>query len=331
MTALLSSRSLEHLARLLAVAVVLEVLLFRIFARGGVYFLDDGTPLAITATYTALVFAGNVLFNFAGPVVLLLIVITAYHLWRARSGNVAPGIAVLVVAVALMSGLMISGVEGAVMSRVYLALSASALAGVAVIAVQSRLGRPIAAFVVMAALSYLIALVFKESSGLAGAGGGTGIQSIPLFGIGEWLAVAGFLPLAMWLRRNADRKSLVVATVVALLALGMAAGRADSVPLIATWAFGLALNLPYPAYVAVLWVVVAFVQSAARRGQILLATGVLLVFLAHRTIPLTYFSDLVLCGMLLVLISAHTLRERKPVTGLSEQIRANLVAAGGSV
>ena len=72
------------------------------------------------------------------------------------------------------------------------------------------------------------------------------------------------LPL---LYKRVDRRSIAVASLVSVLAFGMAFSRADSVPLIANWSFGLTLSLPYVAYIGALWVTVAFVMSRVRRGM----------------------------------------------------------------
>ena len=44
---------------------------------------------------------------------------------------------------------------------------------------------------------------------------------------------------------------------------------------------------------------VAVIGSGVRRGDAMLSASVLLVMLGHRSIPLTYFNDLVLVGVLL--------------------------------
>jgi len=44
---------------------------------------------------------------------------------------------------------------------------------------------------------------------------------------------------------------------------------------------------------------VTLVMNRLRRGEPILAVGILLVMLGHRSIPLTYFNDLVLVGLLL--------------------------------
>jgi hypothetical protein len=82
--------------------------------------------------------------------------------------------------------------------------------------------------------------------------------------------------------------------------------------------------LPYIAYIVSLWVTVAFVVSRIRRGEVILAAGVLLVMLGHRSIPLTYFNDIVLIGLLLAAMYS------KPVTVIEPQVDevpANLIIA----
>ncbi|SVC53289.1 uncharacterized protein METZ01_LOCUS306143, partial [marine metagenome] len=43
-------------AAILAGSVFIETLLFRIFARGGVYFISDTTPIVVKTGYTTLIF-----------------------------------------------------------------------------------------------------------------------------------------------------------------------------------------------------------------------------------------------------------------------------------
>ena len=157
-------------------------------------------------------------------------------------------------------------------------------------------------FVTGAGISYLMVYAFKGFGSQAIAN--SGVRSANLFGYGEWIAVAAFIAMAPLLRGHLDRKTVTIASFVAVMAFGMSFGRADSVPLIATWAFGLSLSLPYFVYPLALWVVTAFVVTAVRRGQTTVAIGLLLVLLGHRTLPLTYFNDLILIGILLIAMDA---------------------------
>ncbi len=287
-------RTTTLLALVLVVAVTVEVLLFRIFARGGVYFIDDNTPLMIQNGYTSLVFSGNVLFNYAAPVTLLAMVVAAIPLVARSSSLSYRAIGVVVMAVAAVSGLMVLGYSGEALSDTYWAVSGIAVAGISVIALRKVPSKPLRLFVVMTALSYLAIYGFKSGQALPGIGG------VNLLTIGEWVGLASFLTLGFVLRSTLNRRALIVASVVALGAGGMAFGRADSIPLIATWAFGLSLSAPYWLYIAALWIVLAFSGSAIARGQYLTGVGVLLVFFGHRGLPLTYFNDLAICGLLFV-------------------------------
>ena len=291
------TRTISVLAVVLVTAVVVETLLFRIFARGGVYFINEDTPAVVKNSYTGLIFGGNVLFNFAAPLALLILGLIAVRAWMKRPDPVYIALAGATGMVVVIGILMMIGLSGSILSTGYFAASSSVLIGVFILALRRRMGLPVTAFVLMTGISYLAVYSFKGfgSSALAESG----IRSASVFGLGEWLSAFAFLALLPLLRGRLDRRSVVIASFVSLVVLGMAFGRSDSVPLIATWAFGLSLTLPYVVYVAALWVVVAFFISSIGRGNTLLTIGVLLVMLGHRTIPLTYFNDLVLVGLLL--------------------------------
>ncbi|MFW6174837.1 MAG: hypothetical protein ACOC5K_03585 [Chloroflexota bacterium] len=288
----------------LAVAVTLEVLLFRIFARGGVYFIKEDTPGAVKTAYTSLVYLGNAMFNFAAPVVLLLLAFLSWHLWRAGRGAAPRVAAVAVSGVVLISALKIADFQSQGLSHSYLAASAVAIIGVVVIVARGGLSIPMRLFVAAASASYLSLYAFKTLGGLAGTGSIRSVDTVSWFTAGEWTAAAGFLALALALPKVADRASVGIGVFVTLLALGMTVERADSIPLIAVWAFGLSLSLPYVVYALALGVVVAFVIGSFRRGQPLLGAGVLLLFMGHRTIPLTYFNDLAIAGLLMATLGA---------------------------
>lgn len=301
-------KAVPLLARLLAISVLLETLLFRIFARGGVYFIDDETPELITTGYTSLVFIGNVLFNFAAPVALLVLALTALDLWRRNGGAVYLSLGGMSAAVAVVGALLMVGLSGQALSFAYFAASTGAMLAIAAVAAQRSISRPTMVFIAATGASYISLYAYKGY----GLVGGAGAWSADFYGYGEWLAVGGVLALGLSLRGYVDRRSALIAAVVAVLALGMLFGRADSVPLIATWAFGLSLSLPYPVYVVGLWVVAAMSLSAIRRGEPVFAAGMLLVLLGHRTLPLTYFNDLVLVGLLLVALNARPVIDRVP-------------------
>jgi hypothetical protein len=299
MTSTARTKMVTVLAVILAVSVLVETLLFRIFARGGVYFISDATPAVVKNGYTSLVFSGNTLFNFAAPIALLVLAFIAVVAWMKRPD---PTYLVLSGATGFVAGiglLMMLGMSGTSLSAAYYVASSLMIISVFVLAVRRGAGLPTTAFILLTGLSYLAIYSFKGfgSSQLAESG----IRSISVLSLGEWMSVIAFialLPLLIGRKGHLDRRSVIVASVVSFLVFGMAFSRADSVPLIANWAFGLTLTLPYIAYIASLWVAVAFVMSRLRRNEAILAASVLLVMLGHRSIPLTYFNDLVLIGLL---------------------------------
>jgi hypothetical protein len=305
------TRIVTVLVVILAASVLVETLLFRIFARGGVYFISEATPAVIKNGYTSLVFSGNTLFNFAAPVALLVLGLIAVMAWMKRPDPTYTLVAGAVGLVAVIGLVMMIGMSGPFLSTAYYAASSLILIAAFALAIRRRVGYSVTAFVLLTGLSYLAIYSFKGfgSPELAGVG----IRSVGVYALGEWMGVIAFLallPLLIGRRGRLSRRAVVIASVVSLLAFGMAFGRADSVPLIANWAFGLTLSLPYVAYAAGLWVVVAFVVSGARRGEVILAAGVLLVMLGHRSIPLTYFNDLVLVGVLLASMYSSPVAER---------------------
>ncbi len=313
-----STRTIPVLAIVLGLAVFVETLLFRIFARGGVYFITEDTPSVIKNGYTGLIFGGNVLFNFAAPVALLILGLLAVRVWAKRPDPVYIAVAGAIGVVVVIGVLMMLGLSAPFLSTGYFAASTLVLTGVFILAIRRRVGLPVTAFVLLTGMSYLTIYSFKGFGSMALAE--TGIRSAGMYALGEWLSVVAFLALLPLLRNRLDRRSIVIASAVSLLVLGMTFGRADSIPLIATWAFGLTLMLPFVLYVAVLWVVVALISSSARRGNTTLIAGIMLVMLGHRTIPLTYFNDLVLVGLLLVSMYTKPVVNRaseQPTTVLS--------------
>ena len=305
-------KAIPLLVRLLALSVLIETLLFRIFARGGVYFIDEETPWLMTTGYTSLVFLGNVLFNFAAPVALLVLALTAVNLWRQRGGLAYGALGAATAAVAMIGALLMVGLSGQALSFAYFADSTGVVLAIAAVAARRSIGWPAMVFVAATGASYISLYAYK-GYGLAN---GTGAWSAGFYGYGEWLAVGGILALGMSLRGYLDRRSAVLAGLIAMMALGMLLGRADSVPLIATWAFGLSLSLPYPVYVLALWVIAAMSLSAIRRDEPVLAAGFALVLLGHRALPLTYFNDVGLVGLLLVALNARPIVNRASARAL---------------
>ena len=325
MTATPSTKMITVLTVILAASVLVETLLFRIFARGGVYFLSDAPPAVIKNGYTSLVFSGNTLFNFAAPVALLILAFLAVMAWTKRPDPIYIALSGIIGIVVIIGLLMMIGLSGPALSTAYYVASSITLISIFLIAVRRGAGFPITAFILLTGLSYLAIYSFKGfgSSEFAESG----IRSINVLSLGEWMSVIAFIalfPLLIGKRGQLDRRSAVVATVISILVYGMGFSRADSVPLIANWAFGLTLILPYIAYIISLWVTIAFVASRIRRGEAILAAGVLLVMLGHRSIPLTYFNDLVLIGLLLAAMSSKPVEVTEPQ---HDEERSKLIVA----
>jgi|TARA_B100001964_G_C14246090_1_gene607456 hypothetical protein len=302
------SRVMTVLSIVLAASVLLETLLFRLFARGGVYFINDETPSIVKNGYTSLVFTGNTLFNFAALIALLILGLIAMHAWMKRPDPFYIMLSSAVGAVGLIGLSMMLGLSGPFLSVAYYSASSLTLVGVFALVVRGKARLPLKIFVLLMGLSYLVIYLFK-GFGLSGPAE-VGIGSGSLYALGEWLSVIAFLVMIFLLPNRLDWSTVIIATIGMLLALGMTFGNADSVPLMSTWAFGLTLSLPFIFYAVALWVVIAFVLSAMKNGEVTLATGVLLVMLGHRSIPLTYFNDVVLIGLLFVSMYSRSLDYR---------------------
>lgn len=320
MNSAISTKTVSVLVVILAASVLVETLLFRIFARGGVYFISDATPAVVKTGFTSLVFSGNTLFNFAAPVALLVLALIAVKAWMKRPDPAYLAVAGSVGIVTVVGLVMMLGFSGAFLSTAYYSASSLILISAFALVIRRRVGIPMMAFIFLTALSYLAIYSFKGFGSPEFAEAGT--RSVRVLSLGEWMSVIAFialLPLLAGRRGILDRRSIIVASVVSVLVFGMAFSRADSVPLIANWAFGLTLSLPYAAYIVALWVTVALVMHTLRRGEFALAAGVLLVMLGHRAIPLTYFNDLVLIGLLLAAMYTKPVVEvavREESTGL---------------
>jgi hypothetical protein len=69
-------------------------------------------------------------------------------------------------------------------------------------------------------------------------------------------------------------------------------------PLIAIWAFGLGLYLPFPLYALGLWLLILTVWRLAADGRWPAGAGLLLILLGHRMLPLVYFNLLIGVGFM---------------------------------
>ena len=66
------------------VGVLVEMVLFRTFARTGIYLLKEGTPDWVYEAYSGGVWVGSVSFNLSAILVLLVLAVAAGYLWCRR-------------------------------------------------------------------------------------------------------------------------------------------------------------------------------------------------------------------------------------------------------
>jgi hypothetical protein len=131
--------------------------------------------------------------------------------------------------------------------------------------------------------------------------GGTWLEgSIAAFALSEGLLllVAISLPITIGLSRSL--KVWVGSILLTAPLVGMYLGNPDMVPLISTWAFGITMYLPFWTYVLALWAVSVAILTLLNRGQRLPAFALVLLFSGHRELPLTYFNNITLVALLLI-------------------------------
>jgi hypothetical protein len=131
--------------------------------------------------------------------------------------------------------------------------------------------------------------------------GGTWLEgSIAAFQLSEGLLllVAISLPITIGISRSL--KVLAGSILLTLPLIGMYLGNPDMVPLISMWAFGVTMYLPFWAYVVALWAVSAVFLTLLSRGYRLPAFALVLLFSGHRELPLTYFNNITLVALILI-------------------------------
>lgn len=92
--------------------------------------------------------------------------------------------------------------------------------------------------------------------------------TMPLFNLGELLAV--LCPFAWWRAygRGASRRTWVVGGLIALLFVGMRLASPSTTGTLAIWSSGFTLYLPWPLYAASLWVATVSAITALQRGEV---------------------------------------------------------------
>ena len=288
--------ALTTLAAALVLAVVVEVLFLRTFARAGIYIFQKTRSEAVYEAYTLLVQVGLWAVNFALLTALVLAVVLSLLLWR-RGGGLQKAAATLL-ALAVASELTLVFLSSAWALQVtYLAVSGVGVLVIGLLWLRRSPGPWMTAGLLLLLVAVVTALWYKlvpllHQAGLSQAGGA--LVAVRLSETALVLAAVALVPAVGIVRRP---RVIAGASVPTILVAGMYMGNPDMLPLIATWAFGITMYLPIWVYLAAMWSGLAVLFSLAEGRSGLLACGLALLFLGHRMLPLTYFNDLALVGM----------------------------------
>ena len=297
-------------------SVLVEMLLFRIFARAGIYIFDDGSPQWAYAIYRAAVWAGTTTFNFAALLALALFVLLAGHLWlrRSTSGRFLPLAAAAMVP---WNVVLFFVTPGPVLTLLYLALSAGIVL-TAVAASWPRATRSARLALVSLAASFLCVYYFEAIAPLRLAGWLFNDHGIGVFQVGEALAGVGILTAFVAWGRTRSLRLIAAPALVATLLVGGYAAVPERFPLISTWALGVTMSLPFVAYALGAVLLGVTILKLLSSGRPLLGYGLALLSLGHRMLPLTYFNLLILTGFVLLAIALLPDRALSGKMGSSE-------------
>ena len=297
-----SERILTVLALTLVVAVVTEVVFLRMFARAGIYILQDSSPEWLHTVYSSLVWLGRAALNFAtilAPVLLLVLVVV---LWQ-RGTRVSRLASVVVLVTLGLEGSLFLATPNPGLSLTYFS-SSIFLVGLAFTLYWRSGGSLRMALTLGPLLLMFLASYWYKVVPLAHQLGGTWLLgSIAAFQLSEGLLllVAISLPITIGLSRSL--KVWVGSILLTLLLIGMYLGNPDMVPLISMWAFGITMYLPFWTYVLALWAVSVAILSLLNRGHLLPVFTLVILLSSHRELPLTYFNNLTLVALLLIATS----------------------------
>ncbi|MAG36403.1 MAG: hypothetical protein CL878_09185 [Dehalococcoidia bacterium] len=299
------------------------MLLFRLFARTGIYLLGDGTPAWVYSGYRAAVWAGTTAYNFAAILTLVLCSVIAIYFWLRRDigGRFLPLLAGAMVPWNL--GLFFFS-PGPAMSLAYLMVSA----GIVVSAVAvSWPGATRAARLALVSLatSFLCVYYFAAVAPLRHAGWTFDDHGIDVFRSGEALAAIGILAAFVAWGRTRRLRLIIGPAVAAALLIGGHASVPERFPLIGTWAMGVTMHLPFLVYAVGAALLGLTVLKLLHSGRGLLGLGLALLFASHRMLPLTYFNLLIVCGFLLMAIA---LAPATSLAGEEEAVRRPGRASG---
>lgn len=283
-----SSRThLDGALRLLAIAVVIELLLLRTATRTLIHIPGLSrfeTPIAVLAE------VGRFAYYLAAvSLVVTLVLLTLGSLDGENRRPVAAGVVTLTFLVVAAAG-RIGVLPWATVGWFTLGL----LAAVGLATWRGMRSLPVSLF--------LLGSVSAGASVLAqGVGGGlTGVQMDLLVWVAEWCVVLGGLTSPLLLKKAPRGVALAVGAASAIVVAGAFYSGASTLSILVMWNVGVPGWLPGAAYALALSGVVATLWSAAVHGQSNVTIGVLLLVAGGVGMISTYQTSLVLAAVLIL-------------------------------
>ena len=294
-----SERVISILSLALVVAVAAEVVFLRVFARAGIYIFQDNSPEWLYTVYSSLVWLGRAALNFANilaPVLLLVLVVV---LWQRRARVARLASVAILVTLGLEGSLFLVPPNPSLSityfgSSIFLVCLAFALyrkgGGL-------RMALTLVPLLVMFLSSYwymVVPLIHQL--------GGTWLEgSIATFQLSEGLLLLVAISLPVTIGHSHSFKVLGGSILLTLPLIGIYLGNSGMVPLISMWAFGISMYLPFWLYVLALLAASVAILTLLNRGHQLPAFALAILFSGHRELPLTYFNNLALIALLLIM------------------------------
>lgn len=280
---------LRGLLPLLALAVIAEVILFRVVSRVGIHIPKDGAVLAIYSRLTEL---GSFSFNLATLLAGACVVVAAVALMTSGRSftrhTLLPGWLLVLVAEAAAfaalppseSGRLIFGLTAAV-TMALVALSAERHHEVVAVSAAAFL---LAAYYTLTNLAATV-LGATQAAPFSSDGVRLGEALVPVAALAVFVAWGPSLkPHAI---RCHPRRYLVPTLVVIVVAAAFFAPGSTS-SILSLWTTGLSLYLPFPLYVLALWLFALTVANCLATGRTQVAAALVLLFAAGLSLETTY-------------------------------------------
>ena len=305
---------------MLVAAVLVEMLLFRMFARTGIYLFNDDTPQWVYWAYTTAVWLGNTMFNFAAILVTLLFALMATYLWMRRGifGRYLPALTALIV---LWNIALFFASPGPAAALLYLCLSAGIMAAAVWVSWPGS-SKGARAFLIVMAVSMIGVYYFEATASLRQLGIGFEYHRVAVFQIAEALAGIAILAAFLTWGRTRDLKLLAAPVMVGVLISGAYFSGPERLPLISTWALGVTMSMPFLLYAVGATLLGVTLLKLLTSGNPLAAYGMTLLYFSHRMLPLTYFNLLILGGFIMMTIAITTRSLERGSNGVEEATAA---------